>query len=50
MAVELNHTIVKVRDKRASAALANGATQDFMEEDLDGHFLEVTTRPYGSGP
>ena len=125
MAVELNHTIVKVRDKHASAAfyaevlglpayttygpftvvtLANSATLDFMEdgpvhsqhyaflvsedefdairdritargltywgdparrmvnevnhadggrglywEDPDGHFLEIITRPYGSG-
>ncbi len=125
MAVELNHTIVKVRDKEASAtfyrdvlgldefttygpftviSLANGATLDFIEDspvhsqhyaflvaeddfdgirdrivergltywgdpsrrmvneinhedggrglywdDPDGHFLEIITRPYGSG-
>ena len=125
MAVELNHTIVKVSDKHASAefyqqvlgldevttygpftvvSFANGATLDFMEdgpvtaqhyaflvsedefdgirdriverrltywgdpgkrmvnevnredggrglywEDPDGHFLEIITRPYGSG-
>ena len=52
MPIELNHTIVHARDPQASAA--------FLAETLgrpapvrfgppDGHYLEITTRPYGSG-
>jgi hypothetical protein len=42
--VELNHTIVRVRDKRESA--------QFLAEILSlriRHFLEIITRPHGSG-
>ena len=38
MPIELNHTIVHARDPQASA--------DFLAE---GHYLEIITRPYGSG-
>ena len=48
MAIKLDHTIVAARDKRESAA--------FLAEILGlptpvpfGPFLEILTRPYGSG-
>lgn len=44
MAIKLNHTIVSARDKRASAAFLR-----IYFEDPSGHYLEVLTRPYGSG-
>ncbi len=64
MGAELNHTIVRVRDKRESARflaeilgladpvpfgpfLAGG--RGVYWEDPSGHFLEIITRPYGSG-
>jgi hypothetical protein len=79
MPVQLNHTIVRVRDKRESATFLaellgvapptpfgpflvvqvdNDVSLDFADdhggrgvywEDPSGHFLEIITRPYGSG-
>lgn len=50
MAIQLNHTIVSVRDRHASAQfLAEILGRGLYFEDPNGHLLEIITRPYGSG-
>jgi catechol 2,3-dioxygenase-like lactoylglutathione lyase family enzyme len=63
MSVQLNHTIVRCRDKQRSAAFLTEilglpgperygpflvVERGVYFEDPDGHLLEVITRPYGS--
>lgn len=47
MSVQLNHTIVNVRDKGESATFLSG--RGLYWEEPSGHLLEIITRPYGSG-
>jgi hypothetical protein len=44
----LNHTIVWCRDKRMSANYL-AELLDRPEPEAEGPFLELITRPYGSG-
>jgi hypothetical protein len=50
MAIALNHTIVPARDARASAAwLCDILGRGLYWNDPNGQYLEIITRPYGSG-
>lgn len=53
MTIELNHTIVLVRadlfGKRPGEINRNDGGRGLYWEGPDGHWLEIITRPYGSG-
>jgi catechol 2,3-dioxygenase-like lactoylglutathione lyase family enzyme len=62
MPIELNHTIVHAHDPQASAAFLaeilgrkpgrinhHDGGRGVYWNDPDGHYLEIITRPYGSG-
>ena len=58
MPVTFNHTIVAARDlehwadpqmRLAGEINTNHGGRGFYFQDPSGHFLEVLTRPYGSG-
>jgi hypothetical protein len=54
MVVQLNHTLVNVRDKQESAPfvaeiLGLADPTPYGPFLVSGHLLEIITRPYGSG-